>query len=42
MLALVNILPKNVTFARDCASSANFLLYNCIEDDMVRKNWQNI
>ena len=47
---------KSVSFARDHASSANFLPTkflgkfwrnmnfnaNCIEEDMVRRNWQNI
>jgi len=51
--AQVNILQKSGTFARDCAnfSQQNFgedfdktsiLMQNCIEDDMIRRNLQNI
>ena len=50
--AQVNILQKSGTFARDRANfcQQNFwenfdkninFMQNCIEDDMVRRNWQN-
>ena len=48
-----NILQKSVNFARDCTNflktiflgkiltKTSILMQNCIEDDMVRRNWQN-
>ena len=39
--ALVNILQKSVTYARGLVKTSIFM-QNCIEDDMVGRNWQNI